>query len=256
MTRFAAASGLAAVLLAGAFFLPAPTRYWVWGGTLACYLTLVGLGVAFIRMRFFCRAQCRGVQGGSRVALTFDDGPDPAATPVLLDVLRELNAPAAFFCIGERVRANPDLVRRIAADRHEIGNHTFCHAWWTSLLCGRRLDAEISRCQDILREVLGREATRFRPPMGLTNPHFGAALRRAGLTMVGWDVRSLDHEARDAQRVIRRVLRRCRDGSIILLHDGDADPDVLRAVVSGVVTSLRAREFAFVSLDDLLNEAN
>jgi len=213
------------------------------------YLIVVGLGVAFIRMRFFADAVCRGTPGRKRVALTFDDGPDPSVTPVLLDLLDELGVKATFFCIGRNVLEHPDIVRRIAAKGHCLANHTFRHAWWTNFLWGRALRNEIDRAQYALESVTGVRPVFFRSPMGLTNPHLDSALRKAGLVLIGWDVRSLDRRRESASIVINRVLRKVRDGSIVLLHDGRADKDRLLEIVRQVIDALRQNGYVFVRVD-------
>jgi peptidoglycan/xylan/chitin deacetylase (PgdA/CDA1 family) len=90
--------------------------------------------------------------------------------------------------------------------------------------------------------------------MGFTNPHLQGVLQRLGLTLVGWDVRGLDQRASSPEKVIRRLLRGVRDGSIILLHDGGGDPQQLAAVVQEAVQALEARGFTFVRLDELIGE--
>ena len=226
-------------------------RLWIVAAVLTAYSVAMFLGVTFIRLNFFCEARCRGARGGKRLTLTFDDGPDPAATPALLDTLRGLRVPAAFFCVGERVRAEPDLALRIVSEGHVIANHTLRHGWWTNFLFGRRLREELLNAQEAIRAVTGVTPRYYRSPVGMTNLHLGPELRRTKLLLVGWDVRALDRGA-PRDRVVRRILRLARDGSIVLLHDAGARPDVLTGVVSDVVTELRARGYAFVGLDELL----
>jgi peptidoglycan/xylan/chitin deacetylase (PgdA/CDA1 family) len=251
MSRFALATMIAALaLVALALSLGPPGRWWAMGAVAAAYLALLGLGVAFIRMGFFAKALCRGKPGGMRVALTFDDGPDPEATPRLLDLLKDQKVPATFFCIGERASARPDIVRRMAQEGHAVGNHTSRHAWWTNFLFGRRLREEIGRAQETLRDILGRAPRYFRSPAGLTNPHLPGALSRLGLTLVGWDVRPFDRGA-EPQAVIERVARQARDGSVIVLHDGGARAEALVRIVAAVVAHLRSAGYTLVSLDEL-----
>ncbi len=253
MSKFSLATlgvGIAALLLGA--WASGPLRWWLLGGLGALYLTLVGLGVAFIKMNFFTRAVCRGPQGRRSVALTFDDGPDPENTPELLAVLDRYGVKAAFFCIGEKVRQYPETVRQLAAQGHLVGNHTYRHAWWTNFLWGRRLAREIQEAQEVIKEVSGPAPRYFRPPMGLTNPHLARALKPASLTLIGWDVRGLDHQARAAAPVIHRILRKTRDGSIIVLHDGGARPGIITATLSRIIPELRRRGFVFQRLDDLI----
>jgi len=252
MSRFAFTSLLAIV----AFFaiglsLKGGTQLLAFTGLWLVYLTLFGLGIAFIQMKFFCRAICRGATGRKQVSLTFDDGPDPATTIALLDLLREESISAGFFCIGKRVAAHPQIMARIAAEGHLIGNHTYNHFWWTALMFRPGLTREISQTQEAIKQATGSTPVYMRPPVGMTNPHYPAVLRRAGMKMIGWDVRSMDTRW-SPQEVIDHVLRRARDGSIILLHDGSISREGLLEIVKALIAGLRQRGFSFERVDRLI----
>jgi peptidoglycan/xylan/chitin deacetylase (PgdA/CDA1 family) len=253
MSRFKMATlALVAIVVATGILVPDSFRWSLWGGLAGIFLALVGLGVTFSGLQFFGPAICRGRPGGMRVSLTFDDGPDPASTPQLLEVLAQHQVKAAFFLIGRHAERHPHLVQAISAKGHLVGNHTYRHAWWTNFLWGDRLDREIQRAQQVFKNILGTAPRFFRSPMGLTNPHLFGALKRIGLRLVGWDLRGLDQRAGAPAPVIRRVSNRCRDGSIILLHDGGADPQVLVDIVHSIIPVLRNQGFAFVRLDEFL----
>ncbi len=253
MTRFQTATASAAVsIIAAGLFLRGDARWVVIAAVMLAYLVLLGLGVSFIKWRFFGDAFCRGRTDRPYVALTFDDGPDPAATPALLDVLEDLKVPAAFFCVAERVRLHADTAALIVKKGHTIGNHTARHAWWTNFLFGRRLAGELADAQNAVIAAAGVAPRFYRPPMGLTNPHVASALARLDLVLVGWDVRSLDLRlAPDA--VVARVTRLARPGSIILMHDGGADPEKLCLAVREIVSILRDKGLEFVTLDTLVH---
>ncbi len=235
MTRFYWATLLNFVLCTGFWlFTKGPLLNWAVAGVWAVYLLACALGALCIRMKYFCPAICQGKPGTMKIALTFDDGPDPIATPLLLDLLRQENVPATFFCIGKNVDAHPQLARRIAAEGHLLGNHTYTHPWWIGFAFGPWLTREIGRTQAAIENTSGVAPRFFRPPMGVTNPHFATIAKRIGLTIVGWNVRSFDviisaQEARD------RVIRRARDGSILLLHDAGVAPDQMLDLVSGAI---------------------
>jgi len=255
MTRFHITTILILlILLLEYLFISGTARWLLLTVTAACYLVIFTLGVTFIRLRFFCPSLCRITPGGNQVALTFDDGPDPRATPILLDTLQRLKVTANFFCIGRNILAPPQLTRRIQSDGHLLANHTFKHAWWTNFLFGQKLFTEIQRSQQAIQDTTGTCSPFFRSPVGLTNPHFPALLRRTGLTLVGWDVRGLDRNANNPRAVVDRVLKNTRPGSIILLHDGGADPSVLNNIVEGIIIQLRSRGLTFARLDNLLSE--
>lgn len=149
------------------------------------------------------------------MALTFDDGPDPATTPVLLDLLARLGAKATFFLVGARAQRHPELVARIAAEGHEIGNHGWSHRSLPTLS-----EAEITRELTRTREVLqGQGQALMRPPFGDATAAVNTTVRRLGYTMVIWNVSGEDWYDDDAETIARRILDRARPGAIVLLHD-------------------------------------
>jgi len=155
---------------------------------------------------------------GPKVALTFDDGPSVPFTGQVLDELKREHVHATFFLCGENAVAHPELVRRILAEGHEIGNHTWSHPW---LYLMRREDiaAEIDRTQDALEKITGRRPTLFRPPFGVRWFSLWPLLRERGLTMVMWTTRGYDGRY-DAAGIANAVLSELGPGGIILLHDG------------------------------------
>jgi peptidoglycan/xylan/chitin deacetylase (PgdA/CDA1 family) len=159
--------------------------------------------------------------GGRTVALTFDDGPNPAVTPRLLDLLDEHRARATFFLIGRFVRACPELAREVAARGHDVGNHTDTHPnliW----LSRARIAEELERCHDAIAHSTGSSATRWmRPPYGYRGPQLDAVVRGLGYRgVVMWSVIAYDWKLQPASRLIER-LRRVRPGDILVLHDGN-----------------------------------
>jgi peptidoglycan/xylan/chitin deacetylase (PgdA/CDA1 family) len=221
------------------------TAFWV------VYLNVIGCGVWFIRLGMFCPVMCRGRVGEKRVALTFDDGPDPHVTPLLMDYLREQNIRATFFCIGKNVDAHPEIAKRIVEEGHVIGNHTYNHYWWTPLMWGSELSREIGQTQEAIRRATGVTPVYMRPPMGMTNPHFARVLQRLGLRMIGWNVRSLDTR-KPVREVIQRVMKQTKDGSIVLLHDGSMPAEELMEIVRGAVKGLRVRGLEFETVDRMI----
>jgi peptidoglycan/xylan/chitin deacetylase (PgdA/CDA1 family) len=189
-----------------------------------------------------------------KVALTFDDGPDPKATPELLDLLKREGIQATFFCIGKNVEANPDIAKRIAGEGHLLANHSYTHPWYISMLMGPSLRREMERTQEAIKTAAGVTPKYFRPPSGTTGPNFPGALKRVGLTLVGWDVRSLDTVA-TPEKAVERIVRLAGDGSIILLHDGRTTPARIVEIVEAAVRELKLRGFGFERLDRLIEES-
>lgn len=239
LTAFGAGSSLAS-----------PTRWFVLGLLLTAYLVIFILGVSVLKLNFFVKATCRGDSTAKRVALTFDDGPDPVATRSLLEVLRHHQIKAAFFPIGTKNRDYPEMIKKIDQEGHILGNHSFRHAWWTNFLISGGLDREIRMAQEAIDAAVGKVPAYFRPPMGLTNPHLRRALKKHGLSVVGWDVRPFDTTA-STEKVIKRVLKKIRNGSIIALHDTGRVPDDLVRLTDELVIKIKERNYTFSNLEEL-----
>jgi peptidoglycan/xylan/chitin deacetylase (PgdA/CDA1 family) len=156
----------------------------------------------------------------SAIALTFDDGPNPAVTPALLALLDRHEAKATFFLIGKWVNAAPALAKEIAARGHAIGNHTYDHPALT-FQSRARIASELERCDQAIEAATGRRTVWMRPPFGFRSPLLGGVLRqRASAGVVMWSAMARDWSPQAPEKVIRR-LRHIRGGDIVLLHDGD-----------------------------------
>lgn len=167
----------------------------------------------------YIKTLCRAKTIHNVVALTFDDGPHPDRTPKVLDVLARYGVKATFFIIGEKAEAHPEIVRRIVAEGHLVGNHTYGHSGNFPLMRVRKMKDEIHRCDVVMEKITDIRPTLFRPPFGVTNPPLARAIGKR-YTVAGWDIRSLDTIARRSrERVFERVCRRLRPGSVVLLHD-------------------------------------
>lgn len=160
--------------------------------------------------------------GGGEVALSFDDGPDPAVTPRVLDQLDRTGARATFFCIGRRAAAHPDLVAEIVRRGHRVENHTWSHPNLFACYLSPALRREIENTQDVLEKAAGRRPRLFRPPAGFRNPLLDRELHRAGLRLVSWTRRGFDAIEKDPTAIARRLLTGLAAGDILLLHDGSA----------------------------------
>ncbi len=156
------------------------------------------------------------------VALTFDDGPNPAVTPALLELLERYRVRASFFVIGRHVRACPELVREIAARGHALGNHTDTHPnliWLTR----DRIRQELMRCQGAVVEASGRRPLWVRPPYGYRGPQLQTVVCAGGWRGVAlWSRNGFDWKPQPAENLIER-LAQVQAGDIVLLHDGAPD---------------------------------
>jgi peptidoglycan/xylan/chitin deacetylase (PgdA/CDA1 family) len=183
-----------------------------------------------------------------RVALTFDDGPDPRRTPALLDALADLGAPATFFLLGKQVDAHPALAARIAREGHELGNHTYNHRY-LPLARSRSVAHELAATDASIARATGVVPTLARPPYGGRSPRNVRVFAQRSKRLVLWDVNSFDWKGAPADAIARRVVERTRPGSIILMHEAREGGEVTVDAVRLLVPALRARglELATVS---------
>jgi peptidoglycan/xylan/chitin deacetylase (PgdA/CDA1 family) len=195
-----------------------------------------------------------GSRDHRRVALTFDDGPDPERTPALLDALAELATPATFFVVGNRVDAHPELARRIAREGHELGNHTYTHPY-LPLTRSHDVARELAATDAAIERATGVVPTVARPPYGGRSPRNVRVFDRAAKRLVLWDVNSFDWKGKSADEVAQRVLARTRPGSIILLHEARAGGEVTIEAVRLLVPALRARGYVLDTVSRTLDAA-
>lgn len=161
----------------------------------------------------------------NRVALTFDDGPDPEVTPRVLDLLDAHCARATFFVIGRRADQHPGIVAEMVRRGHRVENHSYGHAHTLAFFGPRALARDIDRAQESLKRASGRRPVLFRAPAGIRNPWFEPVLASRGLSLVSWTRRGYDAVDRQADRVTRRLLKGLAAGDVLLLHDGSAAHD-------------------------------
>jgi peptidoglycan/xylan/chitin deacetylase (PgdA/CDA1 family) len=160
-----------------------------------------------------------------QLALTFDDGPNPTATPQLLEVLARHKVRATFFLIGEFVKREPALTREIAAAGHAIGNHTMTHPW-LPFVSAARVRAELAGCNAAIEDTIAAKVSLFRPPHGALRPAVLRAARELNLKTVQWNLIAGDWDADSSSTILTRVQngiarnRRRGRGTNVVLHDG------------------------------------
>jgi peptidoglycan/xylan/chitin deacetylase (PgdA/CDA1 family) len=193
-----------------------------------------------------------------QLALTFDDGPNPAWTPRLLDILAEHNVRATFFMVGKFAHAEPELARRVANAGHLIGNHSWSHPDLSRARSANVLD-ELTRTSDILAQIAGKPIRYFRPPFGGRRPYVLRLARQLGLIPVTWNAMTTDWSEPSANKIAQNLIRKI-DGnqssgwaSNIVLHDGghrglgaDRGPSVTAA---SQLLARYDRTHTFVTLD-------
>lgn len=203
----------------------------------------------------------RHTSKAKKLALTFDDGPNPSVTPRLLELFDRYSARATFFVVGKFVRACPDIVREISARGHLLGNHTESHA---RLVFHSRagIRQELDRCQEAVGTALRGEPPHWmRPPFGYRRPGLDAEAHRAGLRgVVMWSLICQDWKPQPPARLIGKLSRAARPekdrGDIVVLHDGDhralgANRDHLVTALEHWLPRWRDAGVEFVTIDSL-----
>jgi peptidoglycan-N-acetylglucosamine deacetylase len=181
------------------------------------------------------------------VYLTFDDGPTPAWTPRVLELLARYRARATFFVLGRSAAAHPELVRQAFAAGHGVGNHTWSHRRLTGLSRGQ-LAAEVSSASAAIQRTIGAPVRCLRPPYATADAASTNQVRALGLRLVLWDIDTHDWLRPGAGVIAGRVLGRVRSGDVVLMHDGGGDRSQTVAALEQVLATLSARGFRFTAL--------
>lgn len=237
----------------------APPRMRVWVAAMVVIDAVVVWGIFERRAPVFGRIVSRGRPRTPAVAVTFDDGPTEPYTAQILDVLRAHDARATFFVLGARAEAAPDVVRRAAADGHEIANHGWDHEA-LPLHGPSYIRGTIGRTSALVAQLIGARPRLFRAPFGWRNPWVGAAARREGCEPVAWSLGVYDTDRPGADTIARRAIDGLCDGTILLLHDGrslDPAPDASQVVAAlpAILAAARQRGFRLLTLSALLAES-
>ena len=234
-----------------------------WGAVLA--IVLYALLPWIVTRTLHLVSWHRGRPGSSpRIALTFDDGPDPLYTPLLLDLLRQYGVRATFFVLGSRAERHPDLIGRIRQEGHEIGIHNYRH--WPNWLLGPWSLRQVGRTAGILERLTGERPRLYRPPWGIANLFDLLLIRRYRIVM--WSVMAGDWSCsgpESARKLADRLTTRLTDGAVVLLHDsGDTfgarrdAPRWMLEALKVVLERCRDRGYAYVTVGEMMamDEAN
>ena len=213
------------------------------------YIGILVYGSAAICSGFFIEVVCAGDPAVPEVALTFDDGPDATRTPRILDILKENEVPAAFFCIGEKINDNQDLLNRIHQEGHIIGNHSYSHHFFFDLFTYAKMVREIRAVNRNVEKVINKRMFLFRPPYGVTTPALSRAIKFTKVTPVGWSLRSMDTVTGKPEQLVQKVTSKLKQGDIILLHDTAA---VTVDALPQIIHHIREKGYKIVRVDVLL----
>ena len=182
-----------------------------------------------------------------RIALTFDDGPHPKYTEVLLDGLKERGVKATFFVTGEHASLHPDVIKRMQEEGHLIGNHTYSHIQLRSNN-RQEYEAELQKTNEVLEKITGEEVLYVRPPYGSWDRTLE---KKLNMFPVLWTIDPTDWSCLNADTVTRRVVKKAKENAIILLHDY-YETSVEAALK--IVDELKEEGYRFVTVDEILME--
>ncbi len=172
----------------------------------------------FPRWSFFLPILSRGSTREDNIAVTFDDGPSPVTTPIVLDLLAQYKIKATFFVIGKQVERCPELIEEIISQGHTIGNHSWDHDYFLMLRGVKTIERSVHRTQESVLKS-GLRPLVFRPPTGITGPRLGRVLAREGMVTVNYSCRAFDRGNRNINNLAAKILKKVRPGDIIMLHD-------------------------------------
>lgn len=188
-------------------------------GLVMIYIIITIYGSSVLEAQYFVSTKCKAKGENKMISITFDDGPVPGKTEKVLEILKQYKVESAFFCIGNRVKQHPELVKQIYSDGHVIGNHSYWHGKTFDLLPTNAVIKELSDTNTAIHEVIGLTPKFFRPPYGVTNPMVASAVKRNKFTVVGWSVRSFDTIIKSKAKLFKRVTSQIKGGDIVLFHD-------------------------------------
>ncbi|GGS68889.1 polysaccharide deacetylase family protein [Nonomuraea spiralis] len=185
------------------------------------------------------------------IALTFDDGPGKYAG-TLLDTLKKYDAKATFFLEGQYVNSRPAFVKRMVAEGHEVGNHSYKHPDFTKIDAGV-IRSEIKKTQDAVKKASGVEPKLLRPPYGLADIQVSDVATEFGMPMILWTAGSHDWDTKNEEAIKKKVLEVAERDGIILMHDW------VKQTVDGmpsIIKSLQAKGYRLVTVSDVIKRQN
>lgn len=205
-------------------------------------------------MQIFGKLIEHGPMDKKCIALTFDDGPDPDNTPVILDVLARHDVIATFFMVGEQIQKHKDLAQRVVGAGHQVANHSLTHQ--RMIFRGPRFIRDEIEATDRLLRAVGYEGEiQFRPPYGRKLFVLPWVLRKMGKTTVLWNVESHDTETQQTDILVKNIFDKIVPGSIVLFHDGGATKPGTWAALDQTIIQLKTQGYNFSTVLQLMNES-
>ena len=189
--------------------------YFLWMGA---YLLILFYGCYCIASGFFMPVVCKAPNSLKRIAISFDDGP-AEHTSAILKILSDYQVKATFFCIGKNIEQNAATLQKLYQAGHLIGNHSYSHTIAFDFWSKKKVQQDLQRTHELIKQITGRDVCWFRPPFGVINPSIARAVRGLNYTTIGWSIRSLDTVVKERDVLLKRVQIRLHPGAVILFHD-------------------------------------
>ena len=186
-----------------------------------------------------------------KIALTFDDGPNPRYTDIILNILGEYRIKATFFVIGKNAELYPEPLRRAIREGHEIGNHTYSHPHMRKLSLSET-EQEILLCQEILCEHFAVKPTVFRPPEGVFGEFEEETTSKIGLRTVLWSIDTRDWEAKPAKKIVSEIKGSIKSGKILLFHDYVSGKNTTIPALREIIPYLLSNGYEFCTVSELM----
>ncbi len=224
----------------------------IWYGLLFLgFFMVTMIGSFSMSWNFHLKSITSGAVSDKRIAITFDDGPNPEVTPLILELLKSHDAKATFFCIGKHIEAYPELVKSIVNAGHEIGNHSYSHKNTIDFNKMNQWLSELEATDALIETHTGQKSRLFRPPFGVTTPNLAKAIKLTKHNVIGWNIRSFDTVISHPKNVHQRITKRVQPGAIILLHDTHKNSSI---ILEQLLQFLKNNDYKTVTVTDLLDE--
>ncbi|WP_195575619.1 polysaccharide deacetylase family protein [Paenibacillus sp. 1001270B_150601_E10] len=190
------------------------------------------------------------------LALTFDDGPNPKTTNMILDLLKKYEAKATFFVVGKRVERFPEVVEREVKEGHEVANHTYNHVYFSSNVSMDTMEKEIMDAQKQIKQITGHASTWLRPPGGYYNERLIQVAQHHGFKVVlwSWHQDTKDWKKPGVSYIVNKVLKNTKNGDIVLMHDHVSNSTQTVEALKTILPELKKRGYQFVTVSELISE--
>jgi peptidoglycan-N-acetylglucosamine deacetylase len=214
------------------------------------YSLIVFYGCYYVGSNFFIKIVCSANTDKKEIAISFDDGPATNYTAEILQLLKQHNTKATFFCIGNRIAGNENILKRIKEEGHIIGNHSYSHHFWFDMYSSKKMLDDLKQMDHEMEKVTGMRPKLFRPPYGVTNPNLKKAIIKGDYTPVGWSVRSMDTVIKDEKKLLDKINRSLKPGAVFLFHDTSK---TTLNVLPEFIKEVKSKGYQIIPLDKLLH---